>query len=92
MNFINLHIKFNLKHFKAFYCRIEASSVCICCQFRGRLIKFGIEDFKNVFELEYKGMEICVTNAPNFNHTQFVKMASETFVKDHSDTNNFHIS
>lgn len=69
LNFINLHMKFNLNHFKASYCCIGASSICIFCQFRGRLIKFCIEDFKNVLELEYKGMEICVSNAPNFNHT-----------------------
>lgn len=67
LKIIYLHINFNLNHVKAFYCHMEALSTSIHCQLSGMLIKFGIEDFKNVFGLENKKMEVCVSNPHCFN-------------------------
>lgn len=41
LKFIGLYRKFNLNHVKAFYYRMETSSVGIQCRFNGKLIKFG---------------------------------------------------
>lgn len=62
------------------------------CPFHGKLVKFHFEDFKNNFELENKGMEMCMSNASGFNRTEFVNMISKSAYKDYLNTSNFQVS
>lgn len=61
-------------------------------QFDGKLIKFDFEAFKNVFGLKNNGIEVCASNAPSFNCTQFFNMICKTFLKGPLDITNFLIS
>lgn len=58
-------------------------------QFHGKLVKFHFEDFKNYFDLENQGMEVCLSNAPDFDHIEFVKVISKSVNIDHLDTTIF---
>lgn len=57
--------KFNPNNVKALNSKFKIAIVELECQFLGKFITFTREDFNTLFGLEYQGMEVCKSNAPN---------------------------
>lgn len=90
LKFISLHKRFNLT--MEILCQAKVTRAKLEVKSHGRLIEFTHEDFKTHFGLEFRGMEVCSSNAPVFNIAEFVRMILKSLFKDHLDTSNFQIN
>lgn len=66
LKFIGLHKKFNRNNVKELYCNVKVTRGGLRCQFCGQIIEFH-QDFKTHFGLEFKRMDVCVSNASCLN-------------------------
>ncbi|KAL5056390.1 hypothetical protein RYX36_037072 [Vicia faba] len=63
LKFIGPHKKFDVNNVNDFYAKVKVTKDELKCKFCGKLIEFTREDFKAQFGLEFKGIQVCVSNA-----------------------------
>lgn len=81
-----------MHHVKDFYYNLKLSDTCFDYKFHDKDIKFTLEEFEHHFGLEYKGMEVCISNATSFDIKDFVKSISKYVFSNCLDLDNFQIS